>query len=866
VALGVVFQHSPEVLLVHLEKPGPALDGLVGKRLMVGAADADVLAFLLKKGLPLERMVVVPHTFRVQDLIEGRVDAMSAYSIDQPYFLERVGFPYQIFTPRAEGIDFYGDTLFTDEKELQAHPETVKAFRAASLHGWQYAMAHREEIVDLILSRYPRQWNRAQLQFEADQMVPLLQPDLIEMGYMNPERWQRIGDTFASLGMLPPGFSLKGFLYNPRPELDLLGMLRWAGLLLAVGAAISAYQIHRSNSKFRAIFNAANDAIFIHDLATGAILDVNRRTTEMYGFSRGDFRTLPFDALCGGVPPYTTEDALRWMRKAAEGPPQVFEWLAKDRSGRLFWVEVNMRRTIINGQGRLVVSVRDIAERKQAEEAIRASEEKFAKVFQSAPILVALSRLEDGTLMEVNDRYCRALGYSREELIGKSTLSLGIVLPEDREPRVRVLADLGSLQGVEFNLHAKNGQVIQCLFSAELITVGGETMLISMLTDITALKLAELERHRLQTEVEQMQKLESLGRLAGGVAHDMNNVLGAILALASTQVASLPGGSPVQSSLETICAAAARGSDLVKRLLAFSRKAPGEKHQLNLNALLLEVARLLERTTLAKVHLEMDLAPDLHPILGDGSELTHAFVNICVNAVDAMSDGGTLIFRTGNLGLNEVQAIVEDNGCGMPRDVLDRALDPFFTTKPPGEGTGLGLSLVFRTVNAHGGHLRIRSEPGRGTWVTMTFPATVPQTPQAREGDPCQGPEVEMPALQVLLVDDDELIQTSTRMMVEALGHTVTSCLDGEAALQLLAQGFRPDAVILDLNMPGLGGKGTLPRLRGLCPQVPVMLSTGRADQEALDLAASVPLVTLLPKPYSFEALRTRFRQLVQQA
>ena len=123
-----------------------------------------------------------------------------------------------------------------------------------------------------------------------------------------------------------------------------------------------------------------------------------------------------------------------------------------------------------------------------------------------------------------------------------------------------------------------------------------------------------------------------------------------------------------------------------------------------------------------------------------------------------------------------------------------------------------------------------------------------------------------MPALQVLLVDDDELIQTSTRMMVEALGHTVTSCLDGEAALQLLAQGFRPDAVILDLNMPGLGGKGTLPRLRGLCPQVPVMLSTGRADQEALDLAASVPLVTLLPKPYSFEALRTRFRQLVQQA
>lgn len=156
VALGAVFQHSPEVLLVRLHKLGPDLDGLAGKRVMVGDADADVLAFLRKKELPPQRLVIVPHSFKVQDLIEGRVDAMSAYSIDQPYFLDRVGFPYQMFSPRSAGIDFYGDTLFTDDKELRAHPETVKAFRAASMHGWQYAMAHQEELVDLILDRYPR--------------------------------------------------------------------------------------------------------------------------------------------------------------------------------------------------------------------------------------------------------------------------------------------------------------------------------------------------------------------------------------------------------------------------------------------------------------------------------------------------------------------------------------------------------------------------------------------------------------------------------------------------------------------------------------------------------------------------------------
>ena len=354
--------------------------------------------------------------------------------------------------------------------------------------------------------------------------------------------------------------------------------------------------------------------------------------------------------------------------------------------------------------------------------------------------------------------------------------------------------------------------------------------------------------------------MESLGSLAGGVAHDMNNVLGAILALASAHLASLPKDNPLHPSLETIRDAATRGGDMVKRLLVFSRQTPSENQELNLNALLLEEARLLERTTLAKVHLEIDLAPDLHPILGDGSALAHAFMNLCVNAVDAMDDGGTLTFRTRNLSMDHVEVTVEDNGEGMTKEVLDRAFDPFFTTKPVGKGTGLGLSLVFTTVKAHGGNLTLDSELGRGTRVTMTFPATVAQNSCTEPGAPAHR-EAAVRALQVLLVDDDELIQKSTGMLVELLGHSVTTAISGEAALALVERGFQPDVVILDMNMPGLGGKGTLPRLRELCPAVPVLLATGRADKEALDMVSGYPFVTLMAKPFTFEELRDHLHQ-----
>jgi len=358
--------------------------------------------------------------------------------------------------------------------------------------------------------------------------------------------------------------------------------------------------------------------------------------------------------------------------------------------------------------------------------------------------------------------------------------------------------------------------------------------------------------------------MESLGNLASGIAHDMNNVLGAILGLSSAQLSHLPQDHPLYQTLSTIREAATRGGGVVRSLLTFARPSPREQRIVDVNELLLEVARLLERTTLAKVRLELDLAPDLRSIHGDAGELSHVVMNLCINAVDAMGEHGTLVLGTRNVNEAQVEVTVEDTGCGMPPAVLARAMDPFFTTKEVGKGTGLGLTMVFATVKAHGGEVALRSVVGQGTVVSLRFPAVVTRDLEVALRVPEQASGGRA-SLSILLVDDDDLIQKSSRMLLEVIGHQVTAAISGEAALALLDQGLCPDAVILDMNMPGLGGKGTLPRLRAICPTVPVFLATGRADHQAMDLVAAHPFVTLLPKPFSFEELRDHLQRVRRQ-
>jgi len=234
VALAVIFQHSPYILLSKKGEINSVHD-LIGKRIMLEVQTEELLAYLKREGVPIEELTFVPHSFNSRALIDGEVDVMSSYSTDEPYFLTQNNIPYQSFTPRSTGIDFYGDNLFTSEHELQQHPERVKAFREASLQGWKYALAHPDEIIEHILLNYTTDKTRDQLHFEANMMKSLIQPELIEVGYMLEGRWQHIAATYAELDMLPETVDLDGFLYDANPKID-LAFYYW---LIAIVSLIS---------------------------------------------------------------------------------------------------------------------------------------------------------------------------------------------------------------------------------------------------------------------------------------------------------------------------------------------------------------------------------------------------------------------------------------------------------------------------------------------------------------------------------------------------------------------------------------------------------------------------------------------------
>jgi PAS domain S-box-containing protein len=607
----------------------------------------------------------------------------------------------------------------------------------------------------------------------------------------------------------------------------------------------------------RILMEKTADSLYIIDPGTRRIIDVNETACLQLGYTRDEMRGMNLETVDPDVNPDMWDRHVAETRAAPGG--LTFETGHRRKDGARFPVEMQVRHVHFGDRTFLVGSARDCSARKAAEAALRQATQDYQNLFEMATDPILIFEPDTEIILEANQSACRIYGFDHDELVGLDLKTLTKDVPTGSS-QIKALMTSGHFHNFETIQLNKSGEEIPFLINSSVITYRGRKAILSLNRDNTEHKRAEEERAALQAQLSQAQKMESLGTLAGGVAHDMNNVLGAILSLATAHLASLPKDSPLHRSLATIRDAATRGGDMVKRLLAFSRQTPSARQALNLNVLLQEGARLLERTTLANVHLNMDLAPDLQAILGDGSALTHALMNLCVNAVDAMGDNGTLTFRTHNLGVGQVEVTVEDNGSGMTKDVLAQAMNPFFTTKAVGKGTGLGLSMVFATVKANEGTLDIQSEPGRGTRVRMTFPAIIPQ-----DQGPGQETEVSQDvkghALHVLVVDDDELMQVSTRMLVEVLGHTVTLAATGEAALAALEQGLRPDVVILDMNMPGLGGKGTLPRLRGLCPTVPVLLATGRADQEALDLVASQPLVVLLSKPFSFEDLRRHLKQ-----
>ena len=671
--------------------------------------------------------------------------------------------------------------------------------------------------------------------------------------------WLRLGGWTALLAVLlatlphPPRFGV---------TLALLWLLGagslWHHRLTLRRANLAIREALRtSEDLFARAFSLSPDSVNINRLSDGTYLVINEGFTAITGYTReeilGQSSVDPRRQVW--IHPAEREQLVAGLKADGKVVGMEASFRAKDGRALIGLISANLME--INGEACVLSVIRDITGRKEDEARLRESEARYRAQFDLASEGI-MARTPEGDLLEVNEAFARMHGYAREDML---RMHLADLMPPGwrRTPgrQARLLAGIPETFEV-VHVH-KDGHEFPMEVSASLIHSGGQSLILAFHRDITERRRAEREKAELTSQLLHAQKMESLGSLAGGVAHDMNNVLGAILALSSVQVRAQPAGTPAREAFDIISQAAERGGRMVRSLLKFARQHPVEALELAVNRLIRDEVELLAHATLAKIEVVADLAPDLRPVRGDAAALGNAIMNLCVNAVDAMPDHGTLTLRTRNHNPDWILIEVEDTGAGMSREVLARAMDPFFTTKEVGKGTGLGLSMVYSTVMAHQGQLRITSEPGRGTCVTLQLPACEPGPAAGPAGAPA--PEARARVLQVLLVDDDDLVRRSTQILLEALGHRVTAAASGEEALGLLDGGHEPEVAILDMNMPGLGGHGTLPRLRALRPGLPVLLATGRVDQAVLDLAQAHARVSLLPKPFPMDELERLLHQ-----
>jgi signal transduction histidine kinase/CheY-like chemotaxis protein len=424
------------------------------------------------------------------------------------------------------------------------------------------------------------------------------------------------------------------------------------------------------------------------------------------------------------------------------------------------------------------------------------------------------------------------------------------------------VCDLGStVDRSERVLLRADGTRMPILKSVKRTRMDGREKLLECFLDLTERNRAEAERQQLQDRLRHAEKMESVGALAGGVAHDMNNVLAAILASAERLEEILSAWPQAARAVQTILHAGARGRDLVQSLTTFAHRDPPMTRPVDLNDLVASEADLLSRTTLQRVQLVLDLEPGLPEVLADPSSLANAVMNLSINSLDAMEQGGILTFRTRFQGDGRVLLEVADTGHGMSPEVLAKAMDPFFTTKPKGKGTGLGLARVYGTVQALGGKVLLSSRPGEGTTASLLLPAAQ----YAKDPAPAAPAVVaNVPERQaILVVDDDVLVQDSVRALLEARGHTVTVAASGADALACLESGLKPDLVVMDERMPGLTGHQTALRLRGAYPRLPVVLTTGYLDPATAEILGAVPRLRVLLKPYLFPQLLAAWEELL---
>ncbi len=607
-----------------------------------------------------------------------------------------------------------------------------------------------------------------------------------------------------------------------------------------------------SESRHRKLFEYAPDGIVIAD-GESRYLDANASMCRMLGYKREELIGLHASDIVVQAEVAHIGPALEAIRTGADYH-RVWQFRRKD--GSVFTAEV-IATTMPDGN--LLAMIRDITESKRADAALRL----FRTLVDQSNDAFEVIDPETGGFLDVNDKACVDLGYSRAEYLMLRLADIDPTIgPSGWEEKARKIRAAGALSGDGVH-RRKDGTTFPVEFSAKWVQLDRD-YIVTVVRDITG-------RKELEAQLMRMQRMESVGRMAGGVAHDLNNILAPILMGVPLLRMGLP---PAQTEkiLATTESSARRGADLVKQLLMFARGIEGRRTMVRLQELVQEMATMMRETFPKNIAITTEIPGDLWPLLGDATQLHQVLLNLCVNARDAMPKGGGLKIAAENIHIDESYASmspeakpgtyaclgVTDTGTGIPPEILDKIFDPFFTTKETGKGTGLGLSTVVGIVKNHGGFVSVRSEVGKGS----TFEVFLPAEPGAKE--PPVATDARLAPMgqgeMILLVDDEANICAITGKTLEQYGYRVLTAGDGaDACAQFARHLAEVKIVVTDIDMPVMGGVALIQVLKKMNPAIRIIVSSGKtsglADKVKLAAANDLRVDSILSKPYTAEKI-----------
>jgi PAS domain S-box-containing protein len=624
----------------------------------------------------------------------------------------------------------------------------------------------------------------------------------------------------------------------------------------------AAEALRASELRYRRLFESAKDGILILDAETGIVVDVNPFLVDLLGYSREEFLSRKVWELGFFKDILASQDNFAELQQEAYVRYDDLALKAKD--GRRLEVEFVSNVYLVNHEKVIQCNIRDITDRKRAEE----SHTRLAKAVEQSGETIVITDV-DGAIVYTNPAFEKTSGYRREEVVGQNARILKSG-KQDAEFYRQMWAVL--TQGEVWSGRLVNARKDGTLFE-EHATISPVRDSAGKVVNFVAVKRDVTNETRLEQQLFQSQKMEAVGRLAGGVAHDFNNLLGVIVGYGEIVHRRLSGEDPLKGKVEQILKAAERAAGLTRQLLAFSRKQVLQPKILDLNVVVSDMEEMLRRLIGEDVELETRLDLHLGSARADPGQTGQVLMNLVVNARDAMPEGGRLIIETGNAELDAgyatthsptrlgryVMLAVTDTGSGMDEATQARVFEPFFTTKEVGKGSGLGLSTVYGIVRQSEGYVWVYSEVGVGTTIKVYLPRVDEDAPLAREERP--GPLLGGTET-VLLVEDEALLRELLREGLEGNGYSVLTARDGTEALQIAEAHAGPiQIMVTDVIMPGMSGPKTVELVVRQRPEMKVLYISGYGDESVVRHGLGGPGRAFLSKPFGPEVLLRRVRE-----